>query len=103
MAATSNLNLDWENYPCNLPQTFCVAEEDSQRQALQNDACRLFSGRDDVDIWEHDYMDNGTAKQAFHTTDSNADMSRQYQEGKVRQSTTQGIEGQYRKTTYHDP
>lgn len=62
MAAILNLNLDWENYPCNLPQRLCVAEEDSQRQALQDDASRLFSGRDDVDIWEHDYMDDGTAK-----------------------------------------
>lgn len=78
MAATLNLNPDWDNYPCNLPQTFCVAEEDSQRQALQDDACRLFSGRDDVDIWEHDYMDDGTAKRAIHTTENKAEMSRQY-------------------------
>ena len=60
MAAILNSTQDWEHYPCNLPHAFCVAEGKSQRQVLQNDTSRLFSGLDDVEVWKYDYNDDGT-------------------------------------------
>jgi len=62
MAAILNLSQEWEHYPCNLSHSFCVTEGKSQRQVLQHDASRLFSGRDDVEVWKYDYIDDGTMK-----------------------------------------
>ena len=59
MATILDSDLNWKTYPCDLPHLFCVAEGESQRKALQDDASRLFSGRDDVEVWEHNYMDDG--------------------------------------------
>lgn len=62
MAAIINITQDWEHYPNNLPHSFCVAEQDNQRQVFQNENFHLFSGNDDVEVWKYDYSEEGTLK-----------------------------------------
>lgn len=64
-AVVLDLTQDWERYPCNLPNPLSIAEGESQRQALQADTSRLFSGRDDVEVWKNDHIDDGTIMSAM--------------------------------------
>ncbi|KAL9120618.1 MAG: hypothetical protein Q9187_002826 [Circinaria calcarea] len=44
----------WERYPCCLPDSFYDADRLGRSRLLELEACRLFSGRDEVAVWNYE-------------------------------------------------
>ena len=62
MAAVQDPTQNLEIYSSSLPYLSCIAERQSQCKVLQDDASRLFSGHDDVEVWVYHHTQEGIVK-----------------------------------------
>lgn len=62
MAAVQHPAQNIEAYSDGLPYLSCVAQRQLQREILHDDASRIFSGCDDVEVWLYHHTEKGIVK-----------------------------------------